>query len=203
MRGGLRSRLIADSVRLTIIAGLTALGWFDGTVYDNPPGPRRHRPLRYVPRPVSWDDPLYANALAISTDDIYDAPLGLGGEVEDTFEMWIDVFAESDALGWQLAMDVRDLLLGKFPDLGRVAPVVDIYDLRQPTPSAFTQVGVAEVRVDRAEGEARQWQAHWFMVRVDLEDDYADEAGAVQIVTDWSEDYAPAWQRIQAIELNA
>lgn len=201
MRGGLRSRLIADSVRLVILAGLGGLGWFDGTVYDSPPGPRRHRPLRYVPRPLNWDDSLYANAIAISTDDIYDNPLGLGGDVEDTSEMWVDVFAESDQLGWQLAMDTRDVVLAKFPDLGRTAPVIDVYDLRQATPSPFTQVDVADVQVERAEGEARQWQAHWFMVRVDLEDDYSDEAGSVHSTTDWSDDYAGAWERIQAIEL--
>lgn len=202
MRGGLRSRLIADSVRLTIIAGLGQLGWFDGTIYDNPPGPRRHRPLRYVPRPLNWDDPIYVNAIAISVDDLYDRPLGLGGEVEDTSEMWVDVFGENDQLGWQLAMDTRDIVLGKYPALGRTGPVIDVYDLRQATPSPFTQVDVASVDVDRAEGEARQWQAHWFMVRIDLEDDYSDEANAVHTSTDWTEDYAGAWQRIQAIELN-
>jgi hypothetical protein len=202
MRGGLRSRLIADSARVAILAGLGSLGWFDGTVYDSPPGPRRHRPLRYVPRPVEWDDSLYVNAIAISTDDVYDNPLGLGGEVEDTAEMWVDVFAESDQLGWQLAMDARDIALGKFPELGRDGPVIDVYDLRQATPSPFTQVDVTAATVDRAGGEAQEWQAHWFMVRIDLEDDYSDEAGSVHTVTDWTDDYAGAWQRIQAIELS-
>jgi hypothetical protein len=203
MRGGLRSRLIADSVRLTIIAGLEAFGWFDGTIHDNPPGPRRHRPLSYVPRPRNWDEQITVNAIAIGTDDVYDHPLGLGGEVEDTFEIWVDVFAENDQLGWQLAMDIRDLVLGKYPEFGRTGPVIDVYDLRQATPAAFTQVDIAAVDVDRAEGEARQWQAHWFMVRIDIEDDYADEADALHITTTWSPRFEPAWQRIQAIELTA
>lgn len=201
MRGGLRSRLIADSARLAIIAGLGALGWFDGTIYDATPGPRRHRPLRYVTRPASWEVPIGPNAISISAEDAYDRPLGLGDEVEDTIEIWIDVLAESDPLGWQLALDVRDVLLGKYPDIGRIAPIVDVYDLRQATPSAFTQVEVDRVQVDRAEGEARAWQAHWFMVRVDLLDDYADENNAVHTVTDWQDDFRPSWDLIQAIEL--
>lgn len=201
MRGGLRSRLIADSVRVAVIAGVSALGWFDGTVYDTPPGPRRHRPLNYVPRPASWDDSIYANAIAINADDIYDNASGLGGDVEDTLEMWVDVFAESDQLGWQLAGDIRDLMLGKYPQYGRPGPVIDVYDLRQPTPAAFTQVDVVTAQIDRAEGEARQWQAHWFMVRIDLEDDYADEHASTLTTSDWSDDLDPAWQRIQDIEL--
>lgn len=200
MRGGLRTRLILDSARLTILAGLGALGWFDGTVHDNPPGPRRHRRLEFVPRPHSWDEPIYANSIAISSDDMYDNPRGFGGEVEDTCEVWVDVFAENDPLGWQLAMDVRDIALGKFPELGRPGPVIDVFDLRQPTPSPFTQVDVDEVRIDRAEGQAREWQAHWFMIRLNLVDEYADEAEAVHPVTTWTDDYDAAWVRIQTIE---
>lgn len=203
MRGGLRTRLVVDSTRLTIIAGLTALGWFDGTIYDTPPGPRRHRPLRYMPRPLSWDNPINANALAISSQDMYDEPLGLGGEVEDTIEMYIDVFAESDPLGWQLAMDIRDILLGKFPELGRIAPLIDVYDLRQATPAPFTQVEVTAVEVDRAQGQAREWQAHWFMIRADLLDDYSDEYNATHPTTEWTDDFRPIWQQIQTIELTA
>jgi hypothetical protein len=202
VRGGLRSRLITDSARLTIIAGLDALGWFDGTVYDTPPGPRRHRPLRYITRPLDWHEPITPNALAISAEDIYDEPHGLGGEVEDTIEMWADVLAENDALGWQLAGDIRDLLLGKYPGLGRVAPILDVYDLRHATPVAFTQVAIEELQIDRAESDARGWQAHWFMVRISLLDDYSDEFDAVHTVTDWTPDFVPAWQRIQEIELS-
>jgi hypothetical protein len=203
VRGGIRTRLILDSARLTILSGLGRLGWFDGTVYDNPPGPRRHRPLQFVARPHAWDEPIYANAIAISTDDVYDNPLGLGGEVEDVLEVWIDIFAENDTLGWQIAGDVRDIAIGKYPELNRTGPVLDVYDLRQATPTAFTQVDIAEVEVDRAEGEARQWQAHWFMVRINLEDDYADEAAALHTTTTWDDGFDAAWQRIQALELTA
>lgn len=201
MRGGLRTRLVVDSTRLTVIAGLDALGWFDPTIYDNPPGVRRHRPLRYVPRPQNWQDPVYANAIAISTEDIYDEPLGLGGDVEDTVQAYVDVFAESDTVGWHIAMDIRDIALGKIPGIGRTGPVIDAYDLRQATPVPFAQIEVADVRVDRAESDARQWQAHWIMVRLTLLDDYADEADATHPTTAWQPDLAPAWGRIQAIPL--
>lgn len=201
IRGGLRTRLVVDSARLTIIAGLTDLGWFDGTIHDNPPGPRHHQPVQYVPRPKQWDDTVTANSVAISTEDVYDDPLGLGGEVEDTVEVYVDVFAESDPLGWQIAMDVRDVALGKLPEQGRVGPVIDVYDLRQATPVPFTQVEVTDVQVDRADGDARTWRAHWFMVRLRLVDDYADEGDANLPTTSWAPTFAPAWAQIQAITL--
>jgi hypothetical protein len=201
MRGGLRSRLVLDSVRLTIIAALEQLGWFDPTVYDTPPGARTHRPLTYIPRPTRWDDPIFPNALAISAEDISDEPLGLGGDVEDRLEMYIDVFAQDDIFGWQLSHDVRDILLGKYPELGRIGPWIDVYDLRQATPAPITQVEVDDVRVDRTQGEARDWQRHWFMTRLTVLDDYADEADAVLAVDHWADEYRAAWDRIQAIEL--
>jgi hypothetical protein len=187
-------------VRVTVIAALEQLGWFEPTVYDNPPGVRRHQPLRYIPRPVDWRDDIVPNALAISTEDISDEDLGLGGEVEDRQELYLDLFAQDDAFGLHLIRDIRDILLGKFPELGRNAPYIDVYDFRQATPAPFTQVEVGDVRIDRAQGDARQWQRYWFMLRLHVLDDYADEFDAVHPATGWSEDFRPAWERIQQIE---
>lgn len=202
MRGGLRTRLIADSVRVTVIAALDQLGWFQSTVYDDPPGTRRHRPLRYITRPVDWTDDITPNALAISTEDVSDEDLGLGGDVEDRLEMYLDLFAQDEALGLHLIRDIRDILLGKFPELGRSAPHVDVYDFRQATPAPFTQVEIDDVRVDRAQGEARQWQRYWFMLRLQLLDDYADEFDTSHPITKWNEDLRPAWELIQQTETN-
>ena len=203
MRGGLRTRLVLDSVRLTIVAGLTARGWFNGTIYDTPPGPRRHRTLEYIPRPKHWDDPIAPNALAISLEEIGDNPLGLGGEVEDEIAMYCDIFAESDALGWDLAGDIHGILLGKFPEIGRFQPAVDVYDLRQPTPSPMFQVEVSRVIIDRAEGSVQEYKAHWFMVRLHVLDAYDDEFNAAHTVSDWTDDLAPTWALIQQIETSA
>lgn len=200
IRGGLRTRLIADSVRLTLIAGLTGLGWFDATVHDDPPGVRRHRPVRYMPRPLKWDQFVEPNAIAISTEDTRSEPQGLGGEVLDDIRMYADIFAESDELGWQVAQDIRDLLLGKMPYLGRVAPVIDVYDLRQATPAPFTQLEVVRVFIDRAESESREWRNRWFMVRFDVLDEYYDESGPVDLDAPWQPTFGPVWQQIQQIE---
>lgn len=199
MRGGLRTRLIVDSARVAVLAGLEQLGWFDATVHDTPPGLRHHLPFRYLPRPTLWTDDVQPNSLAISSEDVSDEPLGLGGEVEDRIELYIDLFAQDDDLGWHVSGDIRDLLVGKFPEHGRGAPLIDAYDFRQPTPAPFTQVEVEDVVVDRAQGEAREWRRNWFMIRVRLLDDYDDEYHAALPMTTWTDDLLPAWQRIQAI----
>lgn len=197
IRGGLRTRFIADSLRLTVVAGVSALGWFDATIYDNPPGSRAHHPLRYITRPLDWSEPVAPNALSISTEDVGDNPRGLGGEVEDTLRLYVDILAEDDQVGWHLTQDVRDIVLGRYDSVGRVGPVVDVYDFRMPTPSPFTSVGVENALVDRGMSENHPWLNHWFMVRVDLVDEYYDEFGDAHVTTSWTADYGPSWQRIQ------
>lgn len=199
MRGGLRSRLILDSARVTIIAALEDLGWFDPTTYDDPPGLRRHRRLQYLAKPAHWDEEVEVNAFTINAENIDDEDIGLGGEVEDTLRCYIDVFAQDTQFGMHFSSDLRDILVGKMPSIGRNGAYIDVYDLRGATPMAFTTVEVDAVRIDRAENTVRAWQEFWFMVRFDLIDDYADEFGSVPIA-EWSDDLLPAWQRIQALQ---
>jgi hypothetical protein len=118
IRGGLRTRLIGDSLRLAVIAGLEVLGWFDPTIYDQPPGLRQHQPLRYVPRPSKWDVPIAPNCLAISTEDILEDEFGLGDEVADSIRCYIDIFGEDDPVSWHLTQDIRDLLIGRIGATG-------------------------------------------------------------------------------------
>ncbi|QBQ74869.1 hypothetical protein [Caudovirales GX15bay] len=202
IRGGIRTRLIGDSLRLAVIGGLEALGWFDATIHDSPPGTRQHRPVRYIPKPVKWTVPVEPNAIAISAEDVSDDEFGLGGEVADLLRYYIDIYAESDAIGWHLAQDARDLLLGRSTASGRTGPVIDVFDLRQATPSPFTQVDIEEILVDRALNEAREYQNHWFMVRVAITDEYLDEFDATHTTMSWSGDYDSVWQWVQAVEFD-
>jgi hypothetical protein len=192
MRGGRRARLLLDNTRIVIIGGLMAKGWFDAD--------RRHRPLHYIIRPQDWQQPIEPNSIAICAEDSWDDPQGLGGDVVDTRELYVDVYAESDPLGWHLAVDIRDILLGKLTETGRDGPVIDVYDLAQATPVPVTQVDVEDVTVDRTESVAREWQAHWFMVRIHLTDEYADEFDATEITSTWIPQYADAWNLIRNIE---
>lgn len=198
LRGGLRARLVLDSARVMVIACLDRLGWFAPTVHDNPPGSRRHFPVRYVSRPAHWDVPVEPNSFAVSSEDHRDDDLGLGDEPEDTTRCYVDIYAQDDQLGLHLAFDVRDILAGKLPSIGRDVSRLDVYDLRQATPSPFTTVDIEAVRVDRAVPGTEPWQQHWFMVRFDLVDEYLDELTTETWLNQWAEDFAPAWARVQA-----
>jgi hypothetical protein len=198
IRGGLRTRLVLDSARFAVILAMKQNGWFDPTVFDTPPGTRRHQPFRYITRPTDWMQKIQPNAIAISSEDIADEPLAFGGEVEDSTEFYVDVFAQDDSLGWQVAYDIRDSLLGK--SANAVGPQLDIYDFRQPTPAAFTTVDLDIIEVDHAQGDARTWQRHWFMIHVVLLDDYDDEAGISLEPSLWQPTHQQVLQRIEEVD---
>lgn len=202
IRGGLRTRLILDSVRYAILSTLQQQGWFDPTTYDTPPGTRHHQPFRYVARPVDWAEDIRPNAIAISGEDLSDEPVGFGGEVQDIIEIYVDIFAQDDPLGWQVAYDIRDSLYGK--GTGAVGPQIDIYDVRQSTPSTFTTVDLDLVEIDRSQGDARQWQRHWFMIHLVVLDDYDDEFADQPTVPagqqPWASTELVTWERIREAE---
>lgn len=201
IRGGRRSRYLLDSIGLMIIAGLEDLGWFGATVHDDPPGLRRHQPLRFVPRPAKWDVPVVPNAFSIGIEESAEDGGGLGGDVEDAMHVYIDLFAENESLGWELATDIADLCDGKRPAQGRDNPYLDVYDFNQATPMPFTVVEIEDVRIDRAGVDTHEWQRHWFMVSFRAIDEYRDEHLDRIPDGDWS-DLRAAWVRIQAIESN-
>jgi hypothetical protein len=181
IRGGLRTRLVLDSFRLAVLSALEQRGWFDPTIWDTPPGQRRHKPFRYISRPVDWVDTIEPNAIAISSEDIGDEPRGFGGEVEDGSEIYIDIFAQDDSLGWEVVFDIRDSLLGKVN--GSVGPQIDVYDFRQATPAPFTTVDIGLVEVDRSQGHTRTWQRYWYMIHVNVLDEYDDEFAEPSVST--------------------
>lgn len=166
--GGLRTRMISDSLRNMVVDGLTDLGWFST--------PRWHAPIHIIDRPNKWDDPVEFNSLVISLEDRDDIPGELGSNYTvDTWTVYIDFYAESDPLGMQVAGDIRDILRGKLPSIGRTDSSFDVYDYRMATPTSFATIQIMNVVDDRARNFPNAWQAHWFVVRADLEDDFMDE----------------------------
>jgi len=191
--GGLRARFIQDSIRVQIIGALMDLGWF----YDG----RRHAPIRYRAKPADWDETVESNTLSITLEDFSDSPSEIGdGTTDDLRTFWVDLFAENDSVGHHLIGDIRDIVAGRFPSIGRTGPVFDIYDLRQATPASFVQVDVERVMSDRVEKQPRPWQQFWHFVRFDILDDHSDEydGATVENITEWTSDLADAYDLVQA-----
>lgn len=161
-QGGLRERLIYDSVYTMLSDALTALGWFTSQ-------PTRADIL--LPHgPVDINESITYNTIAIV--DL--------GEPAEEWELgsslaqyrWaynFDVFAQNDSLSRHLAGDIRAILEGKLAAASRTTPTVNILDttVAEPYPTLF----VAEfegVSIERPQDSAKPWLAHWRTVVADL-----------------------------------
>lgn len=164
--GGLRDRMIEQALREVILDGLTALGWFEAGRY--------HEPIDFVSRAVDANTEVAINTLALSGDP-FDADLiELGSQLaEERRVFYVDFFAESDALGKHLIGDVRDLLRGRMPHVGRDKPILAVYDR---TAGAVTEPAFY-CEIDRVTSEsARESSAahkrSWYLARVEVSDEW-------------------------------
>jgi hypothetical protein len=171
--GGLRTRLIFDNLYLMLKNNLTQLGWLDGN------GTRRHAPVQFVVEQQDLTTEVPINTLTLSDENVTSALWEVGSQLaEDTRWYYVDFFAESDPLGKDLIGDVRDILAGKFVSLGRSGPVLQVLDLRNPTPQYLFECDVMDIRVDRSHGYRETWLRHWYSVQFALYDYYGSDADA-------------------------
>ncbi len=167
--GGLRSRLIRDSLQMMVRESLDARGWFDPD--------RRHEPLKFVTEYADWDIPIAFNSIVISISDTNDDPVELGSNLtEDSIDVYIDFYAESDTLGIDVIHDVRDILRGKLSVIGRTRSSLDVYDLTLATPVVIFKCEIEDVVVDRATGFNRPHLKHWWSARCTLLDTWTDDS---------------------------
>lgn len=170
LAGGLRARMIFDNVYETIHSGVTALGWFGSG--------RRHQPVTMVAEEQDSTHEVAVNTLAVSDENVTNTPWELGaGLSEDRRVFYVDFFGESDAVAKHIIGDVRDVLLGKLSAIGRTGPVIDVYDLRQPTPPFLFQLEVWNVTVDRSHDYTHPWLRHWYSISFNTRDYYVNDLG--------------------------
>lgn len=176
--GGLRSRLIFDNLFYLIKDNLTTIGWLNGD------GSRRHQPVNLVVEAQDLTTEVPINTLSISDENVSSEPWEIGSQLtQDTRYYYVDLFAESDPVGKHLIGDVRDILAGKFASLGRTAPVLEVYDLRnngQPNTLLFT-CDLIDIRVDRAHGYREAWLRHWYSIQLALLDYYTNDADTAAV----------------------
>jgi hypothetical protein len=148
--------------------GLDALGWFDTG--------RRHRPINMISHPVRWDEEVPLNTLSVVSTDTTDDELELGSNAaENRHIFYIDFFGEDDSIGKHLIHDVRDILRGKLPSIGRSRPVLPVYNWSLATPVGLFNCEIENVLVDHAHDFPKPWQRHWYSARCDVVDIYENE----------------------------
>lgn len=166
--GGLRARLIRDSLYYMLHDSLDQLGWFSVN--------RRHQPINFTGTDTERLTEIPINTVALSDDNLTENDYELGSNgVESTWTFYVDFYAEDDSVGKHLIHDVRDILGGRMSTIGRVAANCAVYDYRQATPSVIFFVELEHIIVDRAHDFPKAWQKHWYACRFDVVDAYGDE----------------------------
>ena len=177
--GGIRDRLIYDSVWHTVNDALTALGWFNTG--------RDHSPVTLVAEQLDWEHEIEPNTIAFAPERVSDQEWELGSDFkQNRWRFYFDIFGENEALGNQLSGDIRDILRGKIPSVGRDMPVINVLDYTSSTPSQIFYCTVERVTKDRSPTFTHRWQRYLYVVAMDLVDYY-------DTVTDDTPPSVPWW----------
>lgn len=170
--GGLRARLIRDSVYRALYNALDDLGWFNPSA--------SHSPVTFPANSFPPDVEVPINTIGLVDDREFSEPIELGSILsERAWTMMVDFFGEDDALSLHLIRDVKDILEGRMPSIGRNEPIIDVYDFTDSAlspPKIFT-VEIEDVRVDKAHDFPQPWMRFWRSCEFLVVDAYTDESG--------------------------
>lgn len=166
--GGMRSRLIRDSVFRMVRDGLDALDWFDPT--------RKHKPVTMRASDVPQDEEIPPNTLALADEAQDELEDELGSNMaEHRWTFYVDFYAENDTIGIHLIHDVKAILGGRMPSIGRTGPFCHVYDYTQATPPRIFTVEIEDIVVDRGHDFPQAWLRYWYSCRFEIVDYYGDE----------------------------
>lgn len=166
--GGLRDRLLLDNIYYLLNDSLDALGWFDSG--------RAHLPVTLTVDPVGDDTELLPNIVAITMEDVDPDDLEMGSNLREyEWEGFIDVYAEDTPIGKHLAGDIRAILEGKLPSIGRVGGTVPIVNYSLATPVQVFSVDIIDVNQGRQRMYTKPFQRYWWTIGFFLVDAYGDE----------------------------
>lgn len=168
--GGLRVRLVFDSLYSMLNTALTDLGWFDVG--------RAHDPITFRSEPVDDKEEIQLNTLVLTGEDVFTTDLEMGGpRAEHVRDFYLDIYAENNALGQHVIFDLRDILQGRMPSIGRTGPVFDIFDYTQDPVVKIGSGDIDRVFVDRAPASGEEWRKNWWSLAFIVTDYYGNELG--------------------------
>lgn len=169
--GGLRARLIHDSIFYVVEAALENLGWM--TDVD-------HLPVNFVSGTLDDADTVPFNTVGFQTASTDGDYVEVGSELtEDRYVVFFDVYAEDEDVSKHLAYDLRDILRGKFASIDRDTCMLPVLDYTLATPSFLFYVEASNVTIDRAATWTKPHQQFWRVVRAEYIDEgvYSDLPG--------------------------
>lgn len=149
LEGGLRDRMVLESLRKNIVDHLDSLGWSDPNRY--------HDAIDYVDGFPEINDDVSLNTIAFSADRSSGFDLEMGSLAEEHgLSYFVDMFMEGDAVGWHISGDVYAFL-----KKNRKLPV---WDFAQVTDPIDFYVDVEEVERTKPTRVTQAYQKHWFTV---------------------------------------
>lgn len=166
--GGLRARLVHDSVFAMLRDALATLGWFDASA--------NHSTITFNAEALPPDIEVPLNTMALADEDEQGEDLELGSGLQELrWQMWVDFYAENDTIGLHVIRDVKDILEGRMPSIGRGRPTVDVYDYTLATPVVVFAADIEDVRTDKGRDFAQPWLRYWRACAFTVVDTYDNE----------------------------
>lgn len=166
--GGVRSRLIRESLLEMIRDALDQLGWLD----DDNTLVSPEYPVVVADDSLDWEDEIALNTLSLSDEDVFLSEMELGSNLAE--ERWVfvlDFYAENKSVGLHMVNDLKTILDGRMPDVGRGEPNFMVKDYVNDGEDLF-RVHIEEVEVDRNRGWSKPWQRNWYYVTFVVVDAY-------------------------------
>lgn len=166
--GGLRKRMVRESLYQMLHESLADLHWFDTG--------RQHAPILFESEPVNPQEPVPINTIGLADENDDATEIELGSNLaEHRWTFYVDFFAEKDSLGLHVSGDIQDILEGRIGSIGRNDPIFTVYDLTLATPPALFNCQIDLVMRDKAVTWTKPHQKHWYSVRFDVIDTYGNE----------------------------
>lgn len=163
--------MLIESFYRMLKTAMTDLHWFDAG--------RQHLPLDMPPGPIDRRTEIPYNTLTVTweTTDAEDAEMG-SNAVELTHTAFVDFYAEppppdgmgGEALGKHVIGDVRSIIAGEFPDIGRSWPILEVLDYSQASPSLLFTVEFPtnRLRTSKMHHYNQPWERWWYTCVVEV-----------------------------------
>lgn len=166
--GGLRARLVKQSLYEMVNTALADLGWYDAG--------RQHEPINFVDEEVANELEVPLNTLSLADGDVSTDELEMGSTLSGhDWAYYLDFFGENDAISIHMSHDIKDILEGRMASIGRTGAIFTVYDWQQATPPELFTCEIFRVTLDRAQNFPKPWQKYWRSVAFIVADEYADE----------------------------
>lgn len=154
--GGLRDRLIHESMLKNLETHLTTLGWFDAG--------REHAPIIMIDEFPNDNAEVAPNTLAVSLGDGDGVPRELGAKNEShEMVIFVDFFAENDSIGRDVRGDVYAYFRGKQTQI--------VYDYSAGGAQFATVDILDDIEKRKPDRAVNKWQKHWYVVSFTLVDE--------------------------------